>query len=133
VRDVTRSPNNGLGRPKGAINIATRELKEFWHRFFSSREYRESAKSRILSGSAPHLEGYLFNRIYGKPTETLKLSLETDDREDLSSLSIEELTLRAEELTAQLREAMELKAAIPAEYFEDAENSTKPSVEGRAS
>lgn len=36
-----------------------------------SPEYRESEKARLLAGTAPHLETYLLNRIFGKPKETV--------------------------------------------------------------
>jgi hypothetical protein len=114
-------PNNGRGRPKGAINRASRELKEFWHSFFTSEEYRERLKKRMLEGSAPHLESYLFNRIYGKPKEAMALDLRVGRLEDdLSHLSTEELVLHAMELVKGLRELeeeeRELASAIPAQY-----------------
>ena len=116
-----------VGRPPGAINIASRELKEFWHNFFSSAEYRTKAKQRILDGSAPHLESYLLNRIYGKPKEHVELSV-TAAQEDLSMLSTEELTQRAENLLKQLGEMKELEESIPAEYrIDDVETSIRPS------
>jgi hypothetical protein len=90
------------GRPKGALNAVTRELKECWHSFFSSPEYQESAKRRILSGSAPHLETYLFNRIYGKPTEHIAMTV--NSAVDLSAMTDAELADRAEALAVMLRE-----------------------------
>ena len=84
-------------------------MKAFWHRWFSSEAYRESAKARILNGTAPHLETYLLQRIYGKPTERI----EVVQHEDISSLSVEELTKRAAALVDQLREAKELEDALP--------------------
>jgi hypothetical protein len=102
-----------MGRPKGVPNGVTRELREFWHKFFSSAEYRESAKRRILSGSAPHIETYLFNRIYGKPRERVELQI-TEEREDLSLLSDEELAERAEAIAATVRESVALEKALAA-------------------
>src|SRR5688500_14214829 len=110
------TPNQGLGRPKGALNHATRELKEFWHRFFTSVEYRESAKKRILDGSSPHLEKYLLERLYGKPKETVDLRVGVPDDEDLSTLSAEVLLRRFDEARQQLLEAAAVEAAIPAEF-----------------
>jgi hypothetical protein len=108
-------PQPGPGRPKGALNYATREIKEFWHGYFSSQEYREEAKKRILSGSAPTLELYLLQLIYGKPREQVDLNI-SQGPEDLSSLSIGELHARAEQLVNQLAEAKALEEALPAEY-----------------
>lgn len=106
-------PNNGLGRPKGSINLATRELKDFWHLFFTSQEYRESAKQRILEGSAPHLENYLFNRIYGKPKESVDMRIGPLE-EDFSILSTMELMERAASLMRDLREAHEMEIELQA-------------------
>ena len=43
MNTVLSKPNRG-GRPPGALNHATRELKEFWHLFFTSAEYREKVR-----------------------------------------------------------------------------------------
>ena len=64
---------NPNGRPKGLQNKATREIKEFWGKFFESAEYRDNAKRRILKGKAPHLEKELLHYVYGVPRETLKI------------------------------------------------------------
>jgi hypothetical protein len=91
-------------------------MKGYWHLFFSSQEFRESAKRRMLRGDAPHLESYLLNKVYGKPREEIDLRIGPME-EDLTGLSLEELAQRAEDLTNQLRDARELEAAIPAEYL----------------
>jgi hypothetical protein len=112
-----RGPNNGLGgRPKGATNLATREFKQFWALWFSSEEYLQNAKRRMLAGEANHLESYLLPLVYGKPKETIDLNVGRIEGEDLSSLSLEELTQRAVELTQLLQEAQEIDDALPAEY-----------------
>lgn len=64
----------GAGRPKGVPNKATREIKAFWHAFFRSKPYRETAKNRMLAGRAPHLESYLLALVYGKPKETVEVT-----------------------------------------------------------
>jgi hypothetical protein len=111
-----RGPNNGLGgRPKGATNIATREFREFWAKWFHSADYVENAKRRMLIGDANHLETYLLGLVYGKPKETIDLNVR-GGIEDLSNLSLEELTERAEVLMHELREANEVNDALPAEY-----------------
>ena len=63
----------GRGRPPGAVNKLSAEVREFWTQFFASAEYRESARRRIIAGRAPHLEGYWLPAIYGKPAETVTL------------------------------------------------------------
>jgi uncharacterized small protein (DUF1192 family) len=119
------TPGSKLGRTTGATNVITRELRTFWHNFFSSEEYRASAKRRILAGEAPHLENYLMARIYGKPKEQVDITVSRSDDEDLSLLSIDELSRRAAALALQLEEAEALEAALPAEYV------TKTSVEAK--
>ena len=64
----------GPGRPKGSENKATKELKEFWGKWFKSKEYQVNAQQRILDGKAPHLEGYLMSKIHGKPTEHIEVT-----------------------------------------------------------
>jgi hypothetical protein len=71
-RNLSGLKRGGPGRPKGAPNKATRELKAFWGEFFESDAYRESAKDRIMQGKAPQLESYLLAKVYGKPTEVLE-------------------------------------------------------------
>jgi hypothetical protein len=77
---------NKAGRPKGAINHATREVKQFLAKFLDSKEYRENAERRILKGKAPHLEVLWHHYVYGKPKDTVKVEgdlpvfrLEMDD------------------------------------------------------
>jgi hypothetical protein len=110
-----RGPNNGKGRPVGATNYVTRDLREYWHAFFGSEEWRATAKRRILNGTAPHLESYLLQRIYGKPTERIALTVE-EPEEDLSKLSEEELLARAKQCYESLAEAQAISTALPAEY-----------------
>jgi hypothetical protein len=104
----------GGGRPKGALNYATRELKQELRLFFSGPEYRDSVKKRIVEGSAPTVELYFLQLLYGKPKE--QIALEVSVQDDLSQLSVEELTLRAGEMLKQLQEASELEAAISTPY-----------------
>jgi hypothetical protein len=65
---------NPAGKPKGATNLATREVKEWAEKFFASKKWRTSAESRMLKGKAPHLEGYLLALTYGKPVERVEHS-----------------------------------------------------------
>jgi hypothetical protein len=90
-----------IGRPKGALNYVNRELREYWHQFFSSEEYRQRARERILSGEAPHLESYLLNRIYGKPKDHVELTVEQGP--SLADVSTEELISRALGLIEHIR------------------------------
>lgn len=64
----------GPGRPKGLQNKTTREIKDFAARFLSSSDYLASAKARVLSGEAPHLETLWHHYAYGKPKDSLQIS-----------------------------------------------------------
>jgi hypothetical protein len=61
--------NPGGGRPKGAPNKATREIKEFARNFLMSDKYQRSLERRILAGTAPHMEVLLHHYAFGKPTD----------------------------------------------------------------
>jgi len=65
---------NPGGRPRGARNRRTLELREFADEFFRSDEYRASLKRRLLRGQAPQLETYLLALCYGKPESVLKIA-----------------------------------------------------------
>lgn len=68
-----KPPAAGKGRPKGALNKTTREVKNFAVQFLASRAYMTSAKKRVLKGDAPHLETLWHHYAYGKPKETVLL------------------------------------------------------------
>lgn len=71
ARNLDGLKKGGPGRPKGATNKATREIKAFAQGFLGSKEYRDNAKRRVLRGRAPHLETLLMHYAYGKPKETI--------------------------------------------------------------
>jgi hypothetical protein len=70
------------------VSKITREMKEWASDLFRSQEWRESAKSRILEGKAPHLEAHIFQVLMPK---TDKVSVSVEKTPDLSQLSSEEL------------------------------------------
>ena len=59
------------GRPRGAINHATREIKDFARNLVESPEYVKSLTRRLIAGRAPHMETLIFHYGYGKPKETV--------------------------------------------------------------
>jgi hypothetical protein len=61
--------NPGGGRPKGAQNKATMEIKEFARNFLMSDRYRRTLERRILAGTAPQIEVLLHHYAFGKPTD----------------------------------------------------------------
>jgi hypothetical protein len=71
ARPRPKPPAAGKGRPKGALNKATREIKDFARALLESDSYRESLRRRVESGRAPHMETLLHYYGYGKPKETV--------------------------------------------------------------
>ncbi len=61
--------NPGGGRPKGAQNKATLEIKEFASNFLMSDRYRRTLERRILAGTAPQMEMMLHHYAFGKPMD----------------------------------------------------------------
>jgi hypothetical protein len=64
----------GPGRPKGSLNKATREIRDFARSVLESPEYVESLKRRLRQGNAPHMETLLHHYAYGKPRDTLEIT-----------------------------------------------------------
>jgi hypothetical protein len=65
----------GPGRPKGLPNKATQDVREFAQKFIDDEDYKSSLKRRILRGSAPHMETLIWHYRFGKPKDTLDVSL----------------------------------------------------------
>jgi len=57
----------GPGRPKGSVNKKVRDIRAFGREIFESKEWRESARQRLIQGVAPHVEKYLLEMVYGMP------------------------------------------------------------------
>lgn len=62
------------GRPVGATNKASREIKDIASGMLSDPAYVESLRRRLTSGKAPHMETLLHHYAYGKPKESLAVS-----------------------------------------------------------
>src|SRR5262249_108369 len=62
------------GRPKGRLNNATLEVRDFFRAFFESPRYRENLKKRILAGEANHMEILGHYYAFGKPKLTVEVS-----------------------------------------------------------
>lgn len=60
------------GRPKGALNRVTIEVRDFAKNMIERPEYAASLQERIDAGKAPHMETVLFAYAYGKPRETVE-------------------------------------------------------------
>jgi hypothetical protein len=96
---------NRGGRPRGALNRATKYHQEFCRAIVESPEYRTWLVTRIMDGTLPAaIEMLLHYYAYGKPRERLEIS----SGSGLDGLSTEDLLARAQEMG---RLAMELKEA----------------------
>lgn len=65
-----KPPAAGKGRPKGALNKTTREIKELSQSLLTDPAYLNALKRRLVSGKAPHMETLLHQYAYGKPKDT---------------------------------------------------------------
>ena len=63
---------NPKGKPKGAVNYRTREIREFLAEFLDGDEYRQNVTRRILMGRAPHMESYFGQLYWGKPKDVIE-------------------------------------------------------------
>ena len=79
------------GRPKGAINKSTREVKAFARAIVEDPEYVDSLRRRLVSGRAPHMEPIMFYYAYGKPKEVVDTPGLTSAVEALARKAIDEL------------------------------------------
>jgi hypothetical protein len=108
--------NPGGGRPKGAQNKATLEIKEFARNFLMSDRYQRTLERtlerRILAGTAPHMEVLLNHYAFGKPTHKYVAPAPAAPPEDelMSRMTIEEQREMYELLT-QIREITQAAAA----------------------
>ncbi len=64
------------GRPKGALNKRTQEAQELAAALIDGDPaYLEGLKRRIKAGKAPHMETLLWHYRYGKPKESVDVSV----------------------------------------------------------
>jgi hypothetical protein len=68
-------PNGpGRGRPKGALNKATRDIKDIARGLLSNEEYQRNLVKRLTRGTAGPVESLLYQYAFGKPKDTVELS-----------------------------------------------------------
>src|SRR5688500_8794421 len=113
----------GGGRPKGSLNAKTLQIQAFCRSVCEDPEYRESVLKRARAGTLGPMEPVILAYAYGKPKESVDVRV-GPLVEDLSQMSIEELTTRAAQLVAQLEEAKQLEEAISAESVEPCAETT---------
>jgi hypothetical protein len=61
------------GRPPGARNKATVEVRDAARALVEDEAYRERLRARLLAGEAGHIETLLWHYAYGKPKDELEL------------------------------------------------------------
>lgn len=63
---------NPNGRPKGAPNKSTTEVKAVANMLVDDPEYREMLRQRLIKGTAPHMEPLLWAYAKGKPVDRVE-------------------------------------------------------------
>lgn len=70
----TRFQPGNTGRPKGAKNKTTAEMRDAARALVDDPAYRSELKARLLAGKlAPAMEALLWHYAWGKPKETVDL------------------------------------------------------------
>jgi hypothetical protein len=109
--------NPGGGRPKGAQNKATLEIKEFARNFLMSDRYQRALERRILAGTAAHMEVLLHHYAFGKPMHkyVAPAPAAPPEAELMSRMTIEEQRETYELLTKirEIKEAAAARSAAP--------------------
>jgi hypothetical protein len=94
----------------GATNFTRGEARTFARSILESETYRKNLETRAAKGELPPaVETMLWHYAYGKPLESIALTVQP---EDLTSLSAAQLAERALAITAQLKEAEALEGAL---------------------
>jgi hypothetical protein len=74
MKNTSGLKRGGPGRPKGAVNKATREFKAWAEKFAKEPDYRLALERRLKAGKAPQFEVYLHQLLHGKPKEQIEHS-----------------------------------------------------------
>ena len=67
-----KPPAAGKGRPKGAQNKTTVEVRAAAQQLVENPAYRAELAIRLKDGKAPHMETLLWHYAYGKPKEEME-------------------------------------------------------------
>ena len=106
--------NPGGGRPKGAPNKATREIKEFARDFLTSDRYRKTLERRIVAGKAPQMEVLLHHYAFGKPmAKYVEPAPPAPSEADLMSRMTQEEAREMYDLLTRIRALEQAAAARP--------------------
>ena len=88
------------GRPKGATNVASREIKDVARRLLEDAAYQARLVTRLRAGKAPHVEVLLFHYAFGRPVERHEVTTAIGD---FSRLTDDELMAQFEATVKSLR------------------------------
>lgn len=100
----------------GATNYTRGEIARRARCILESNDYQASLQDRIRNNDlSPAVETMLWYYAFGKPMEQVELTVR-EGEQDLSSMTVEDLLLKAKALEEALDEAMKLEQALPAEY-----------------
>ena len=104
------------GRQKGTLNKVTAEAKAVCAAIVDDPTYRRNLTARARRGDlAPAIEAMLWHYAYGKPKETIGVTV-VEAHDDLSGLSTEKLLQKADDVRDWLRERVAREQSLPAEY-----------------
>jgi hypothetical protein len=119
--------NPGGGRPKGAQNKATLEIKVFARNFLMSDRYRRTLERRILAGTAPQIEVLLHHYAFGKPTDKyVEPAPPTRPHVNLMSRMTKEERREMVDLVRRMRAIQQAAEVRPAALPAAAHPSAKP-------
>ena len=62
------------GRPKGAKNKTTLEILEVARRMMTKPSYLRELERRMRDGTAPHMEKFFAEHLWGKPKERVEIT-----------------------------------------------------------
>jgi hypothetical protein len=63
----------GPGRPKGSVPKITQEVRAAARALLDDPAYKDSLRTRLIAGTAPHMETLLWHYSFGKPTERVEI------------------------------------------------------------
>jgi hypothetical protein len=83
----------GMGRPKGALNRASKPIRLEAQRLLNDPEYKKQLLQRLRKGTNPEIEKLLYFYAYGKPVERVAMTGPDGQQQtyDVRRLSVDEL------------------------------------------
>jgi|SRR5688500_16914426 hypothetical protein len=83
------------GRPKGKPNKTTREIRQLAQELLTNRDYLESLKERLQTGTAGRIEELLYFYAWGKPKEEIILPQDQEAEENVITIDVRQNGHRA--------------------------------------